>query len=411
MKRLMILILGLWVNQLTFSQSGEFKEYSNGLIYSANTMRQLTQIVDSLNLKYLSCERDRIYNSKSQAIGHKIILNKGDIKDAYKDIEGNITFEEFKAKYKKAEIYDSVLVVRFEYENYRDEDVIEFSEMNIGSRGELEISKNENLKDFSGKLKSNWVARYTEKSDYSDESLKAFYFDKDFRSVPLADKYQRMIGYADCLIDTTASKFKEDVKQGWVDLPKNWLELSHKRQSKLLDEMRSTRVIGGCSMDTRPREHAINIAMLSASTANWQVFLKAHLDIMNDRFERVSDGSYAWAQRQTYIKELEELNINITDLILGISLRIEDPSKNHYYGNIRRLGRALSETNTRDEIEKEILSIIADDTLDDFNRVIGYYLYSNYIYYTTDESEKTISASKLKSAIETLPTYLAKQLE
>ncbi|MBK7243510.1 MAG: hypothetical protein IPH98_06560 [Saprospiraceae bacterium] len=72
---------------------------------------------------------------------------------------------------------------------------------------------------------------------------------------------------------------------------------------------------------------------------------------MNDRFDRKSDGSYAWGQRNTYIKELEELNINVPDLILGILFRIENPASNHYFGSIGRVGRALSETKNRNEIE------------------------------------------------------------
>ncbi|MBK7503592.1 MAG: hypothetical protein IPI52_00240, partial [Bacteroidetes bacterium] len=127
----------------------------------------------------------------------------------------------------------------------------------------------------------------------------------------IADK----IGYSDCLIDTIATKFKSDAKSGWVDLPENWQNLSEKKKEKLLDEMRSTKVVGGCSQDSRPREHAINIAMLSAEVTNWEVFLKSHLDIMNDRFDRMSDGSYAYAQRKTYIKELEELDINVLAFI------------------------------------------------------------------------------------------------
>ena len=50
-------------------------------------------------------------------------------------------------------------------------------------------------------------------------------------------------------------------------------------------------------MDNSPRIHALNIAKLSAETINWEVFLRAHLDIMKDKFERMSDGSYAFGGR------------------------------------------------------------------------------------------------------------------
>lgn len=219
-----------------------------------------------------------------------------------------------------------------------------------------------------------------------------------------------MIGYSDCLIDTTTTKFKEDLKSGQVTLPKNWSSLSQKRKSNLLEKMRSTRVVGSCSQDDSPRLHAVNIALLSAETYNWGVFLKAHLDIMNDRFERLSDGSYAWANRNTYIKELEMLNINVIDLILGISFRIENPVSNHYYGSIGRIGRALAETNNREQVEETILSLITDNELDDYNRLLFYFLFRNYNYYIQDETIKTENSTKLANAAKTLPDYFANRL-
>jgi len=76
-------------------------------------------------------------------------------------------------------------------------------------------------------------------------------------------------------------------------------------------------------MDSSPRYHELSIAELAEETVNWEIFLRSHLDIMNDNFNRMSDGSYAWAGRKTYIKELEILYINVLDLVLGISIRIE----------------------------------------------------------------------------------------
>jgi hypothetical protein len=261
-------------------------------------------------------------------------------------------------------------------------------------------------KDFSNK----WIFEHSKKTSYSDESLSAFYFPNNFSSVPVPQKYSQMIGYSDCLIDTTATKFKDNLKDGWVELPQNWTALPENEKAKLLDKMRSTRVVGSCSMDSRPREHAINIALLSAETFNWEVFLKSHLDIMNDRFERMSDGSYAWDQRNTYIKELEELNINVIDLILGISFRIENPVSNHYYGSIGRVGRALSETKNRNEIEQAMLSIISDSELDYYNRLLFYFLFKNYNYYIKDETIKKESNEKLAKAVATLPDYFSNQL-
>jgi len=220
-----------------------------------------------------------------------------------------------------------------------------------------------------------------------------------------------MIGYSDCLIDTTSLKFKKNAKDGWVELPKKWKNLSDKKQKKLLDKMRRTRVVGYCSQDSRPRDHAVNMAKLSAETTNWEIFLRAHLDIMNDRFDRMIDGSYAWGNRKTYIRELEELNINVSDLIFGISLRVENPATNHYYGSIRRVGRALSETKFKDEMEDVMLCMIEDEELDLYNRLIAYFLFRNYNYHIEDEIEKETNIERLKKAINTLPESLSDQVK
>ncbi len=175
---------------------------------------------------------------------------------------------------------------------------------------------------------------------------------------------------------------------------------------KALEYKRNRRVIGGCSMDNSPRVHALNIAKLSAETVNWETFLRAHLDIMNDRFERVSDGSYAQAGRQTYLRELEELDINVPDLLLGISLRIDNASRNHYVGSLSRLGRALAETQQPRELEQRLLAMVADKELDDFNRVLAYYLFLNYAYNLPDKAVRPQKVAQLNAAVQQLPSYL-----
>jgi predicted acetyltransferase len=251
---------------------------------------------------------------------------------------------------------------------------------------------------------------YNPKSDYSKESIEAFFFPENFKSIQLPQKYVSMVGYADCLIGTETLKLKDEVEEGWVDLPENWISLSEKKKEKLLDEMRSTRVIGQCSQDDSPREHAANIALLSAETNNWEVFIKAHLDILNDRFDRMSDGSYAWNQRKTYIREIEDLNIDVENLILGISLRIENPENNHYYGSIGRIGRALAESKNRKEIEQEMLLIISDTELDLLNRLLIYFLYVNCNNYLSDEAIKQENRERLKEVVQSFPGFIRDQL-
>lgn len=409
MKKSATLLIGLFSTITAFCQDGEFKVYPNGLIYSEKTMGKLSHIVDSLNLKFKSCNFNTVFYSKSQTFGYIVHVNKSNIKEAKRDMENLISIDNFLKKYPNSTVEHDVLIIKNKYKNYKNQAVVEIEEFDLKGDNGFSITLDKgshNFNDFS----NQWLLRYREKTQYADESLSAFYFPTNFQSVSIPQKYSQMIGYSDCIIDTTTTKFKNNLKSGWIDLPENWTSLSQKKKVQLLDEMRSIRVIGGCGLDSRPREHAVNIALLSADTYNWEVFLKAHLDIMNDRFERMSDGSYALERRNTYIKELEELNIHVADLILGISFRIENPSSNHYFGSIGRLGRAFSETKNRSEIEQSMLAIVSDKELDIYNRLLFYFLFLNYNENIRDEAIKKKNNDKLVAATKTLPNFISEKL-
>jgi len=376
----------------------EFVIHENGLIYNDKTMSNLKGVVDSLNLKFLVCENDRIFLSKKQTTAYKVTLKKGDILKAKKDMEQGIDFDKFEIKYPEAEISKSTLVVLFEYQNYDKKEIAELSEISLNDNYGLSIEVEHSV-NSAYVFKGQWKFRYIEKSAYSEEYIHAFYFPHELKSIPLDPSYGKQIAYADCMIDTTASKLLDGAESGYFDLPVNWQDLSVERKKSLLDSLRSIRVVGSCSMDNSPRVHAAHIAILSAQTTDWKVFLKSHLDIMNDRFDRVSDGNYAWGQRQTYIKELEELDINVFDLLLGISFQIENPASNHYFGSIRRLGRAMVDSDDKALFEKHMLDMISDQNLDDYNRVVFYFLYMNYCNHHKDKMARNLKVNKLKKRL------------
>ena len=406
MKTIIVLLAVLILNiKQCYSQNSEFQVYSNGLIYSEKTMAKLSAIADSLNLKFKTCDFDKNFHGFDQTLAYYIYLDSINFKEVVADIDNNISINDFINKYPKSEIDTSALILRSLEKNYEEKAVVQFYHYNSKSSPEFSIDKELNFLQID--MKGKWLYEHYKNDEWSNEFLKILYFPNNFESKVLPKEYSLMIGYADCLIDTTTKKFYDKLKDGWVDLPDNWTSLSMNKKTKLLEEMRKTRVIGYCSMDTRPRNHAINIALLSAETYNWEVFLKAHLDIMNDRFERMSDGSYAWAGRKTYLKEIEELNINATDLLLGTCFRISDPAKNHYFGSISRIGRALSESSNPIEIENQILSIIQNKELDLFNRILFYYLFLNYNHNLSDEKTKENNKAKLAiAAIGLPPNYL-----
>lgn len=174
--------------------------------------------------------------------------------------------------------------------------------------------------------------------------------------------------------------------------------------------MRNIKVMGACSIDIAPRRHMLNIALLSAETCNWNVFIRAHLDIMNDRISRAIDITSHDSDRDTYIKELEELGIDVIKLILGTTFRIKNPAQNHYYGTIYRLGRALAEIENPDKLEKQLLEIISDKTLDDQNRLIFYLLFINYNHFLKDDNRQKENEQKLFDVIDTLPRHYRESL-
>jgi len=502
------------------AQNTEFEVYDNGLIYSEKSVGKLKHIVDSLNLKFKVCEFNKTFFSCAQSKANFVKLVKSDAVKAKKDLENGISYAAFKAKYPKAYFNEDLIVLKSNYKNYKNEEVVELSNLSLGKNDGESITKSKkSIDSLNNNFNGKWVFEFEEKTEYSKEILKAYYFSEEFKSKPISDKYARLIQYSDCLVDTTAQVFYDNAKdsgyryldtlpnkarkfedyinkalkrpsfndekmaliydsyettvgekskkkdQGYIHKKelaeqefeafninlRKWESLKLARLdslrkadknfdlllndafqevkvSKLSDDdfegyvgryiskaeelelKRSRRVMGSCSMDDSPRVHALNIAMLSAETTKWEIFLRSHLNIMNDRFDRASDGSYAQGGRNTYIKEIEVLDINVLDLILGISLRIDNPSKNHYYSSISRVGRALSESGNTQLVEKSLLDMIADNELDDYNRVLMYYLFDNYNYYLNDKNTKKLNQAKLQLAVAKMPNYISSRI-
>lgn len=401
MKTYFIALVMLMSSTFIIAQHDEFQRYENNLIYSQSAISKLKKISDSLNLMFLQCEIDPIHFASEQALASRITIDNAHISQAIKDMNQHMNLDEFKVKYPDAQIEEHVLVVRSKYVSYDEKTTIYFKSWSLNG-SEKTVSKFDS-KFFTENLTGKWI--YPDNNPTSKEQMIAYYFPKNFETPQLPEKYAKMIAYADCMIDTNTSKLLKNEKNANASLPQNWKSLTLIEQEKLLEEMRKTVVYGMCSQDSRPRYHAMHIAQLAAETQNWDVFLKAHLDIMNDNFQRMIDGSYAYGARKTYIQELEHLNINLMDLIFGISLTFKDPAEHHYFGDISRIGRALSESNDKESVEKAMIDAIEDSSLDLLNRIRIYFMFKHYIsYHPINEQEK--KQEKLEAAIAMLPYNL-----
>lgn len=435
------------------AQSTEFGPSENGLIYTSKTIGQLKYIVDSLNLKFKVCNASPYYLAKPQTTGYFISMSGVQCNAARKDLQNGISVSELLARYKEVTVYKNLVIIRYQSDPDERKKMINFRSIGVEENNEQFISFESNFAKYEGKLAGTWLISYEPASkDYSAE-LEAFYIEKEFETPQIPPEYARWIQYSDCLVDTSAQIFTEQATRrgGWnfsdpKKAPKiyafsQYLNAQYEKDSSFelsnqdarlkqlaedaymeairtgtstgdlekyfekqgaaprsLELKRNRIVVGMCSQDLSPRTHALNIATLAAETVNWEIFLRAHLDIMNDNFQRASDGNYAWASRQTYLKELEVLDINVPDLLLGITLRISNPAKNHYDGYIGRIGRALSEYSQPQMMENRLLGLIADNKLDAYNRVLMYYLFLNYNYHLKDQERKQRTEEQLKLA-------------
>lgn len=475
MKCLLVILL---VASTTGYAQTEFPQYANGLIYNETTMNRLGSIVDSLNVRFRSCDLAHPYYSFPQGNAAFVeVPNKA----ARKLIESGISFEAFAARYPASVKRKKVWVIKYTYTDYNKSNIIRYSALpeSYSSEPQLHLKRKKSNDKISG-----WVL--------SESGDRAFYLDT-LSQVALPFAYARLVQYVDCMIDTTASVFFPEAKVreyrevpydkkttefiAWAErypgepkypdyneLEKQnldtdsafsvahhahtvWdslrlLQLDEKMQSSYyykslladaveetlasntsdekfefyvmrygnkadaLKLMRSRKVRGYCSMDQRPRYHAMNICQMAAETAQWDIFLRSHLDIMNDRFERSSDGSYAWAARKTYLQELEELNIPAVDLLLGTSLRVSNVSDNHYWGSVGRVGRALTDARDKDAVEKQLLNMMNDPALDIYNRLLICFLFDHYVYNLEDPSRKANAEQQFIAAINAMPLQI-----
>ena len=389
-----------------YGQTEEFARYENDLMYPPATMVQLAGMVDSLNTKFATCTSFRSYHAMKQAMALRIELSGAVAATTDRRFSDDWT----PADMERFGKLDTVLVVQTSRDDYRGDAVTDYTAVVLKDGDDTKLTFPAATTGDTDKLGGKWLRHYSPENEFGSAKFSALYFLSDLQSPELAQEYAEMVAYVDCVVDTTTAKLlPESDIYPLVYLPPNFRKLDRKEQLVLLDRMRRSHVVGTCSQDSRPRDHARNLSLLAAETAFWEVFLRAHLDIMNDRFERASDGSYAYGKRETYLKELEVLGLDIPDLLIGVALRLDDASPNHYYGTVRRLGRAATESARADEVFQRLLTMMGDPSLDTYNRMVAYFFAGNYCMHLPEGPLREEKMERWNAAVHTLPTYLHRQ--
>jgi len=162
----------------------------------------------------------------------------------------------------------------------------------------------------------------------------------------------------------------------------------------------------GNAMGMGHRMHCHNIAVLAAETANWPVFLRARLDVMNDVVDRDLASARHW-RRASHVNELEDLHIDVPQLMLGLSLAKGNAAKVHYPYSIGMFGQACAETSHPKAMEKKLLDMMSDPRLDNYNRLLMRYLFLKIVFFLPDKEDRLACLQDLQEADKTLPLCIA----
>lgn len=170
---------------------------------------------------------------------------------------------------------------------------------------------------------------------------------------------------------------------------------------------RSVYPIGISSLDSSPREYLIELAILAADVGRWDVFLRAHLNMMNDYARRNSDNSMAARNRGVYIKELDQLPINLDKMFIGMLFRIDNAPKFHYYNTLTRSATAMALSRYQMKFKSLLFTVLSDRSVDTYNRVVFAYTYLNFLERLELKEEKLkYEKAKLLNGISDLPAFL-----
>jgi hypothetical protein len=434
-------------------RKAEFTLYENGLVYDDTTISLLKHIVDSMHSQYPKSNQQGCYYSQPQTKGHYITSRSGNAKQVLLDIQNNISLQDFVKKYPQVKREENLLIVllerkysnginEFRYTPY-PENKENYLEICLDNRSELLHITDSDIRGRTG----NWVYCYWPPGSDHGECIDAFYLDSPLKTIALPERYAAMLRYADYMIDTSTSiylptgqgicgpKYEEalkkivqpdtrdsadKVKKVIGEAVKEALRLkcptsimfenaAEKYYSKeaALTLKRYRHVFNRCGRDQVYWPHVFDITQLAAETANWPVFIRAHLDLMDNNL-LYPHSNYGKGSGYPLTKELEMIGINMYDLLLAISLNIGKATPDHYKANLAFLGRAFAKSKDRDRLEQALLSMIADNELDDFNRIRMHYLYLNYLHYNQDGLAAKVE--KLTEIDKKLPYHIYSRL-
>jgi hypothetical protein len=152
--------------------------------------------------------------------------------------------------------------------------------------------------------------------------------------------------------------------------------------------MRLSPMRGKQSFDSSPINQQLRLCKTSAELSNWSVFIKSLINIMNDNMNRAVDNSLVRASRKTYFSEIEKLPIDLTKLLIGMSLKSSNTNENHYWGSGDRIGKSIANSNNSNLLVDAFVDVIRREEIDQFNKLHFYNILRNAEYFSKDQQLK-----------------------
>lgn len=132
---------------------------------------------------------------KHTASAHYIYMESGNIKSAVKDMENNLSFNEWINKYPNVKLEENLLVVKSDYSLMKNKKSTNYASLPSENRLPHSIISKNNLTTSNGK----WIFNYSPKNKFSDEFLIGFYFTSDFGFEALTEHVPKIIAYGNAI--------------------------------------------------------------------------------------------------------------------------------------------------------------------------------------------------------------------
>lgn len=464
----------------SFSYSQEME-----ILHSGNISR-LNSIIDSLETIHSRKESPQFY-SMPQTEGDAFRITTMDPEGFITDLNSEKGWKQLQQKYQNLQTDFDLLLIKNIYTDYRGEEVLEVKSFDIGESNNHLVRKAYNDSLNRNDLKFIYQTRTGKKDSSTD--IWGFYFEEEFKTVPLPLKVNSQIHYVDVLIDPDFDLFTNQVTESYglevreqniidslvnhftkvTNKPAHSESSSFREYSEKLREWenkraffadslygndskfknyfqkartyaveerisnpdleffiarfislqealelkRNNRIVGTCSMDNSPLAQQKEMAVLAAEIPNWNVFIKAFMNVLNDNVSRIANSNIATNSRKTYIEELDKLDLNLSSLLFGSAYKISNGRKGHYFTSGNKTGQAFASLSKdyRNLFEETVEQLIKEDKMDDFNKLHFYNIFKHYSYFTTDSIEKVLIDRKAKELVSYLPYTVRSRIE